>query len=509
MIHPFLRTMIKKIKPSPFVANVLSTTGASVLTLTANIFILRFLAEGFGTERFGAYSLAGRFMALLFPFSTLELGTAMSRFTSLSRNEASRRAYLLSGLLLGLVPNFLILTGGILFARPLTLLIFHHARYQTLFFMTLFWVVAFFFFAVLDGFYFGSGRIRKANLWEVFLGSIGPLLIALVFSKRGDVDFIVFLFGILYFTSLAPLGYHLFLAILGKPAWAEIRSRIKELSSYALSRVPVRFVLASLFSLAPFLAPHFGSLQDAGFLIVGQMVLRLAELGSSAFGQVILPKAGELFSGQGQEYLKARIEDIIAFVFHIGLFITLHLILWSDQIILAWLGRQFVGAIPLMRVSILAVMPYLLFIMLSPIIDVTEEKPIKLKHLIGSFVVALFSCAAAGRFFSKIGLAFGTTIGLTSLGLFTVSFLWKAYGISFRSLEAKKILLGNLVLLSAGLIWKNVLPQEGVLLMGSKVFGEMLLLFLYLFILWKLQPRWMQELEKRLFTGLPKGRRFN
>ena len=493
--------MIRTIKPSPFMAHVLFTTGASMATIGANIFVLRFLAEGFGVEKFGVYSLAGRLTTFLQPFSTLALGTALSRFVSLSTAVRARREYLLGGFLLGIVPNLFIVTGGVLLSGPLTQLIFHDGRHQTLFFMTLFWVAAFFFYSILDGFYFGCGEIRKANLWQIFLGSIGPLFIALSFSRRGNVDWVVFLFGTLYFTSLVPLIIHLFPAVMTKPAWTRIRPRIKELGSYALPRFPVRFVLAALFSLAPFLAPYFGSLQDAGFLMVGLMVFRIAELGSTALGRVLLPKAGELFSEGRQEYLKERIEDIVTFVFYTGLFVTLRWILWSDQIILVWLGRPFAEAIPLMRILILAVAPYLLFVMLSPIVDAIEEKPINLKHLLLSFLVALLSSGVAGKVFSKIGLAFGTVLGLTTLGFLTLFYLRKVYGINFKSLQVKKILLGNLALLSAGLLLKNGLTArwEGIRLMGAGIIGEGLFLSLYLFLLWKLQPRWIGELEKRLF----------
>ncbi|MBI1978253.1 MAG: lipopolysaccharide biosynthesis protein [Candidatus Omnitrophica bacterium] len=493
--------MIRKIKFSPFVVHVLSTTGASMVTLAANIFVLRFLAEGLGTEKFGAYSLASRLMAFLLPFSTLALGIALSRFVSLSMDERTKRGYLLSGFLLGIAPNLLILIGGTLFAGPLVLLVFHDTHYQTLFFMTLFWTTAFFFYTVLDGYYFGSGKIRKANLWQIFLGSIGPLVIAWSFSKQGSVDWIIFLLGILYFTASIPLGFHLSRALAAKPAWTEIQPRIKELWNYALTRFPARFLLATLFSLGPFLASYFGSIRDAGFLVVGQMILRLAELGSTAFGRVVLPKAGELFSGGRQEYLKERIEDIVTFVFHTGIFVTLQLILWSDQIILVWLGPQYVEVIPVMQILILAVAPYLLFIMLSSIVDTIDERSVNVRHLLVCFIVALFSSVVLGKIFSKIGLAFGTTLALITLGFLTVFYLWKVYRISFQTLEIKKILLWNFASLFAGLILKNVLTVhlEGFRLIGSGIIGEAAFLFLYLLVLWKLRPRWIGELEKRLF----------
>lgn len=491
--------MIKNLKPSPFITHVVFTTAASLATVAANLFVLRFLADGLGIEKFGAYSLASRLMAFLTPFASF-LNLALPRFVSLETEERGKREILLGASLLGFLPILLLGIFGILLSDFLAKLVFHAPGYQTLFFNTLFWVAAFFLYSILEGYYFGAGKIRKANFWQIVLGVIGPFLITLAFSRHGSVEKIIFFLASLYLVTLIPLGFHFFQALAAKPAWSDVWARIQKLGAYALSRFPARFVLVSLFSTGPFFAPYFGSLKDAGFLAVGQMIFRFAELGSTAFGRVMLPKAGELCSAGRQEYLKERIEDIVAFIFQTGIFVTLQLALWVGPIILLWLGPQFETAVSLMQILTLSMTPYLLFIMLSSIIEMIEEKPINLIHLIQSLTVSLIVSLIGGKLAGTTGLAIGTSAGVTTLGALTLFYLWKSYRINFRCLEIKKVLLWNAVFFFAAFLVKNGLMThwQGVGLAGAGLFAEGIFSCLYLFVLWKLQPRWGEELKKRL-----------
>ncbi len=491
--------VMKTLKPSPFVTHVLWTTAASMASVAANFFVLRFLAAGLGVEKFGLYSLACRLTVFLQPFTTLALGLSLSRYTALAKEARIKNQYLLGGLLLGLIPNFLVLAAGLGGSNFFTALVFYDSRYKVLFFWTLICVMTFFFYTLIDGFYFGTGQIKRANLWQIYLAVAAPLWIAVTFARQGSVEKIMALIGIFYATSLIPLGLQLFRALGDRSSVREIFDRTRELWRYSLPRFSVRVVLAGLFSIGPFLAPHFGSLQDAGFLAVGLMVFRLAELGSSAFGRVILPKAGELLADGQQNYLQEKVEDILSFVVQIGLFMTLHLMVWSEPIILAWMGRPFIPAITVMQILISAVTPYLLFVMLSPVLDAIEEKAVNFKHLLISFSAALAVSLIAGKMFSKNGLALGTAAGLLILGILTALYFHKRCPFHFQSLHLKPTLLWNLVFFAAAFLLKEGLSSysKGISLVGAGLLAEGLLLAGYLVVLWSLQPRWAQELRKR------------
>lgn len=491
---------MKKIKLSPFIRYVLSTAGASILTVFCNIIVIRLLTENFGSEKFGAYSLANRILSTLAPFSTLNAGIALTRFSSITREESSRYAYLLSAFLITSVSSVVILAFGFKFAEGLTLFVFHDKAYYTLLLATLFLIVAYSFFAVLSGFYFGSGQISKTNLWQIFIGVIGPLLIVEICARFARVDLVIFLMGMLYLAAFAPLVFHLCRAVSLKIDWKQIKKSIKELFQYGSPRIPGGLAMAGLLSVGPFLAPHFGSLRDAGYLMVGQSILRVAEIGTGAFGLVVFPKVGQLFSQRRHEFLKERITDIVALVFHVGSFMILHLFLWADQIVLIWLGKGYANVIPLMRVFVLAIGPYMSYVMLYPVIDAIEVKAVNTLNLfVAFFVTLIFSLLAAPRF-GAMGLAIGTVAGFLILSLFTLAYIRKICQWDSQAFMLKKVILLNTGLIIGAVILKNWLTSvlEGVELIIVAAAVETLFLLLYCFALWKLNLKWTVELEKRI-----------
>lgn len=487
-----------KIKPSPFILNLLTTTGASVTSVLANIVVMHLFASGLGAEKFGAYSLANRLIAAILPFSTLGVGSGLARYASLHTDDQSRYGYLLSAVYVGVIPSAAFLLFGFGFSEKLTVLLFRTKGYNALFVTVLFLAAGFLFFSILNGFYFGIGKIAEANIWQVMIGTIGPLAIAFSCYRAGNVELILFLTGLLYFGASVPLFFYLLRGVcLTK---GKIGNRAWDLLRYCSPRMLAGIALAGLLGSGPFLAPYFGSLKDAGYLAVGQSLFRIAELGTGAFGLVALPKIGQLLSEKRHEFLDDRIVDLFAFIFHLGLFMTLHLVLWSDQIVLVWLGAEYAGAIPLMQVLGLAIGPYLAYVMLRPVIDAVEERAVNTRNLFIAFLISAVSSFFLGRVFGTVGLAIGTALGLSILGFLSLGYLFKSAHLHARSLQFIKVIVLNAGLIMAAMALKNRLVQStsGIQLILSGGVAELFLLSVYFFSLRKLNFRWTVELEKRL-----------
>lgn len=494
--------MKKKINISPFLKDLLFTTLTSLTTIISSIILMRLLAQNLSVEEFGAYSLSRRFLSLVMPFSTFAMGIAVARYIAISKNNLFRNNYFLGGLIIGVLPSLIILATGIIFLDDLTLLIFHNKIYSSLFIATLFMVVGYSFYTVLYSYYRGLGEMRKANLWQLLIVSIGPLAIVLKYAESGKADLIVFLMGALFFISLFPLVLHVLKSFSQDGNFLKLGIYLKELFRYGLPRVPAGLALSGILSSGIFLAPYFGSLKDAGYLIVGLSILTILESGVTAFGIVALPKVAQLYSESKHEYLKERIIDIIALVFHFGLFAGLHVFLWSDVIVLFWLGEQYAQAIPLMRVIMLAIIPYLSYMMLRSVVDALEEKAVNTYNLLLSFgITIVISIIFASNGFRILGLAIGTTIGLSSLGLLTLFYLWKRYKFRFDTFKIKESLLLNIAFIVVALLLKQwiVLLFKGITQISIVFFIEGMFLLFYFLIIWKLKVRWMVELEKRIF----------
>ena len=190
---------------SPFLKDIVLTTITSIAVIISVIFVTRFLAKGLGPDGFGAYSLARRIVSFIIPFSTLSIGVSLARYVAISIDEEKRNDYLVSSVPIVLGPALLILLIGFLGSRGFTIIIFHDPNYLHLFYASLFMVVGFGFFTVLYSYYRGIQRMDMANLWQVCIIAVLPLIISYIFAQRGNVALIVFLMGLSTYLTIFQL----------------------------------------------------------------------------------------------------------------------------------------------------------------------------------------------------------------------------------------------------------------------------------------------------------------
>ncbi len=491
---------LKTIQLSPFIKDIFLTTLTSVVVTLSVVIVTRLLAQGLGPEKFGAYSLARRMLSTIAPFSLLGMDVTITRYVALAQDRRGQDWYLLNGLLLGVVPGLLILIIGLIFRTPLTLLVFRDTAYTSLFIATLILVVGYSCYIVLYAFYRGSGRMSRANLWQIGVIGLGPVFIAFSLADSGRVDVIIFLLAVLLFCSLIPLGIYTFRAIRHQTVLM-LLPLTREMLEYGLPRVPAGLALAGILAIGPFLASYVGSLEDAGYLAAGQSVLLIVEGGIVAFGLVALPKVTQLAAAGQHDFLRNSISDVIAFILHLGLFATLHILLWADQAVFLLLGEQYGGAIPLMRIILLALIPYLAYVLLRSIVNAVEKKAINTLNLFISFVFSLITALLlVGLGFEVKGLALGTTIGFLVLGFLTIRYLWQRYQLKGNSLQLRGALFLNIGLIIVAFLLKRWLVEvfSGLMLIGVVIGIEGSLFLLLILALRKAQVRWLLELEKRV-----------
>lgn len=473
--------------------------------MVSMVIVTRMLSQGLGAEEFGAYSLARRLLSMSIPFSTLVMGVAMLRYIAFSKDNNSKNNYFLSGLILVIVTGFILVIIGIIFKHQLSQLIYHNKKYLPLFMATLFMLIGFSFFDILYAYYRGCGKILYANLWQICVMSLGPIIIAWKYSSSGRVDIIIFLMGILLFTSFIPIIFHTIKAvIMARREGFKIGENIKELFQYGLPRTPGGLALEGIITIGPFLAPYFGSIKDAGYLAVGQSLLKVAESGMVAFNIVALPKFAQLLGEGRNNFIKEKVTDIMSLCFHIGLFATIHLFLWLDEIVLLWLGPQYINIIPLMKVTVIAIIPYLSYVMLRQVLNAIEKRPLNTINCLFSFVIVLiFSFGLSLLGFGVMGLAIGLVIGYFALGLLTIGYLFRLYRFEIKTFRIKEIILLNFILLLIGYSFKYFFVKLylglSIAIVSALIF-ESILFIMYLLALKKINVRWIFEVERRFFS---------
>lgn len=491
---------MKKIQPSPLIKDIFWTALTSFFTSICAILIIRLLASGLGPEKFGAYALCRRMLATLAPLTLLGMNIAITRFVAISKDRPSQDNYFIGGSLLAITPAFLVLVLGHTFRKFLAPFIFSDEIYMDFFSISLLLVCGYSFYNVIYAFFRGLGQMNRANLLHFGVVGLGPLTVAWVFAESGQLNLIVMLLAALFFLSAIPVGYYVINSFNNKSVH-EIKHSAKKLLAYGLPRVPAGLALSGILMIGPFLAPHIGELKDAGFLSAGQSVLLIVQGGVVAFGLVALPKVAQLVAAERNDFLGEKIRDIIGFILHLGIFMTLHILVWSDEIVFFLLGSEYVAVIPLMRIILVSLIPYLAYVFLRSIIDALEEKAINTRNLILSFFITIIVDLVFIRFgLGIMGLALGTTIGLICLGFLTHHYLWKTYSLSLSVLRFKQNLIINMIFILAALImklWITRYFQNQIIIWVLIIEGA--LFAVYIGVLWKIRVPWLIELNKRIF----------
>ena len=489
------------IEISPFIKDIIVTTLTSILGVISAVIVTRLLAENLGPKDFGAYSISRRILGLVAPVTILGMDIALTRYIAIAKSEIERHHYFLCGLILGISPGIILLLLSSPSSSFLAETIYKDRKYSSLFMATMCLVACYAFYVVLYAQYRGSGNMKKANFLQLLIVVIGPLVIVSLFIDKIRVSFLVLILSMLFFCACIPIGLNVYRIAASGLIKKLNRHNFRELLEYGLPRLPAGFALAGLMGIGPFIAPHVGNLQDAGYLSAAQGVLLIVQSSVVAFGLVALPKVAQLAESGNQDFLRTTIGDTIAFLLHMGLFATLHCILWTDEIVRLLLGAKYLEVIPIMRVVLVSLMPYLGYVLLRSIVDAVEKRAYNTLNLFISLAVTivldvLVITVGAGT----KGLAWGTTIGFITLGFLTTHFLWDKYQISYKVLQLKEAILLNLILLLISYIFKHFIHiiDRPITYVCIFIF-ELILFSLFIFMLWKIKAPWIYTVKKRIF----------
>ena len=499
-------TALRRVQPSRFLQDLLLTTAASVGTGLALIGVTRLAADLLGPVGFGLYSIARRVIAAAAPVLTLSMGIAIARQAALVRDPGPRRQVLRAGLALALAPTLFVYLVLLAAHRLVGSLVFGGQVPPGLVGATLLFLPGMALFGVLFAWYRGTGQMGRANLWQVGVIGVAPVAIAWWAAPGTGVARLLAWLSLPLYAAAIPIATAAFRPI-GRSLHAEPATRaslggsLRELARYGIPRVPGGLALAALLGAGAFLAPHLATVQDAGYLAVGQAVFALADAALAAFGLLVLPRAAQLLAEDRRDFLRSGTSDIAALSVHLGLFAGLQLLVWSDTIVLAWLGPRYAAAVPLMRVQLCALVPYLFYTLLRSVIDALETRAINTRNLLVALAVTIAACmAGAALGWGALGLALGTALGLLCLGLLTMAYLWRGGWIAGDRLHLRRALSLNLVFAAAAVLVRGAVRSRVSVLGNLVVLGvvETVLLAAYWLALRRLRPCWVGEIERRL-----------
>ena len=493
-------------RTSSFVRDVVVTTFTSLATAVCLVLVTKVLARVLGAETFGVYAIARRASSLVLLFATLEMGTALPRLLAMTRSDDARGSILLAATLLPIAPATLLVLAAAAFTPQLSCLLFGSADFEAVLISATLCVATQPLFVALYGYFRGTDRMGLANASLLVVTAFGPLIVAQFCVGPGELSRYFRFLAVLQAASLLPLLPRLASVMRSKEALATLRDQALELLRYALPRTPTGLGFYGLLAAGPLLQAHFGSLKNAGFLVVGQYLPTLVESAFAAFGIVLLPRVSHSLAEGRRDLLRAPLGGLLCAILHLGAFMTIQLIVWSDTILVIWLGQDFLQANDIVRISLLSLVPLLLFGIMRSVIDAATTRPENTINVyVALFVVILLSAASLAARLGPEGLAAASTTGVTLLGALTILRV-KRHGLIPDRLKVNVVAVGalNLAGLAIAVAVKMLLSTHvsaGWLFIAGVVTGVLLLL-VYVFSLRVLGVEWVRMLLRRL-EGYP------
>jgi O-antigen/teichoic acid export membrane protein len=490
-----------RIAPSPFVRDVLTSALTALLTMGSLVLVTGWLAAGFGPAGFAVYALARRVVSLAAAVAPAPLALALARAQAGALTERERDAYLCAGALLALLAGLVFAAAGAAFPSFWAQLLLTDARYAGVWLSILVMVAGNLVYSLVFAHLRGTSEIASANLWQLWAMAVGPLIVVGLTASREPVTVILLLLAAVSLTALVPLLTWLVRAVRRGIRPADVRPPLRALLRYSVPRVPGAAALACLSALGPFLAPYFGDLREAGYLVAAQSVLRVAEVSTAGFGLVVLPKVSALQARQQNHFLRERVEDLVGLVLHLGLFAACQLAIWAPEIVRVWLGPEYHDAVPVVRALLVALVPYLGFTLLRSVIDGIEERPVNVWNLYAALAfTTVLSLASGAAGLGAVGLALASAGGFALAGALTVNFLRRTLRFSGLNIHAGTAVMFNLAAALLMLIVRWLLPARlgpgGILVAVTVISGALLVGYLY--ALRRLRVRWVVEIEARL-----------
>ncbi|MCX6583574.1 MAG: oligosaccharide flippase family protein [Candidatus Aminicenantes bacterium] len=489
-------------KFSKFLKDLLFTGFSQVLVLLMGVVFVKIMAMALDKNSFGLLMLIRRWLGVLQPLLTLNLGLSLIKFVSTNK-EKQAHFFKVSLGIINLI--FLIVTAAVcILPKTFSFLLFNSPQYPLLTVIFTVFTYSAALYLLIYSFFRGEQDMTRANILSLeyygFPVLLAGLLLVLNF-KNGYRDLVFF-----HFLYTVPVIAAAFLYFWKNNLFAlryPLKFKLKEMSgflSYGLNRLPSTLFSSLILGFPVFWANRTMTLEEAGYLGLGVYIVRMMEIFSTPFNKIFMPKFSEFSVSAKPGDVKDKSMIVVDFIITFLPVVVLSIYGLSRHILLLWLGKEFLIALPAIQIAILFSGFYVMHAIIRGILNGVFIFPyVNIIGLLGLTAVTLPIVFALGSNLLGISLSFGA--GLFVLGVSSLYILVKKLALAFPW----KLLLVYSVVAAVVFFITFFIDKSMVRLVSLNTYVEFMILCAYRFLLllaifflfWK-KTLWYSELKKRM-----------
>lgn len=483
----------------PIFKDIAITFATELLVLISFFLIYRLLANNFGPEGVGKYSLVRRVIGFLQPLLLLGLSVGIPRYIALSKNKEETNAYMKSGSLaiLSFTLIFILLVN--LYEDYFAELFFGNLSYLILIFPLTVFLLGLNMHSLVYSYFRGKLSVRTFNLLQTTNMIIVPIAI-LSYFKNVSIEYFITLSGAITLIISLIFGINILRDIIHEIDYDIFWKSSRKLLIYSTQRIPADFSLALLFSLGPIAASRFVSIEEVGYLAVSQSLLNAVGTIIAPLGLIILPKVSNMIRENKKLEIADSLNIFMGAVIQCSVFISFQMILFSDAIINFWLGPEFIKAVPVMQIVFISVVFYTIYVGMRSILDAIEFKPLNTVNLLISLMVFVTSSCYFIFIYRSLPAIYDFSIAfslsVSFLGILTYVSIRKIYPRDFLH-DMKYLFIAlvfNVFIAIIAVMLRPAIISEFYYVVAFEVFAGLF----YLLILWQLKMKWIIQLPKKI-----------
>jgi O-antigen/teichoic acid export membrane protein len=371
------------------------TFATEFTVLISQLLVYKLAAHFLGSTGFSEYAVARRTISLIYPVPLLGMAVALPRYIAhaTGAGQAPRSARYFGAAVwcmgCGLLLCVLLMN---LFPGTFAYLFFAGRQYASLVLPLSILLTGLVLHALVYSYFRGKLEIGQANLLQIVNFGLVPLIAFLVFN--GSVRAVLFSMAIL--TTIVACVTLTFTPL--RHMAEGVIPEAKELLRYGVQRIPGDFGHMALFALPVTFVAHWRGVQEAGYVAFGISALNMIGAMFTPLGLILLPKASRMLAGGDHDELRKHVWQIAKITVLVSVSMTVLLEAFAGTLIDLYLGPNFSEAATVLRILVVAAVPYSLFAVLRNLVDAYHHNAVNALNL----AIALFSFLAvsfAGKLF--------------------------------------------------------------------------------------------------------------